>query len=146
MILGNEIQIMKSLLKTTKVSEDFDYYNKEEFFSLFKGKQTSKIPKYIKVIKGLGEKMRHDYKVKKKLFNDDDKLFSFLVDNVQWLLEKSMYEYESEEIDVIFQMIKNIMPLLPKKNADKIKIKLDSLLQEFLNQQDIKHPERKLKE
>jgi hypothetical protein len=56
----------------------FDFYNKDELFKLFSGKNPSKIPKYIKVLESLDKKVHLDKKCRKHLFGQIDQYFTFL--------------------------------------------------------------------
>jgi hypothetical protein len=55
-------------LATSKGSMVFDFYNKDEFFKMFNGKNPTKIPRYIKILDNLDNKMRADKKCRKVLF------------------------------------------------------------------------------
>ena len=53
----------------------------------------------MKVLDGVEQKFGGDKKIKKKLFdNDMDAYYTFMRDNLEWLLTRFKYDYEKDEL------------------------------------------------
>jgi hypothetical protein len=54
--------------------------------------------KYIKELISLDNDLRNDKKLLKKLFSDKNDYYRFMLSNIEWILEKSMYEFSKDEL------------------------------------------------
>jgi hypothetical protein len=54
--------------------------------------------KYIKELISLDNDLRNDKKLLKKLFSDKNDYYRFIMSNVEWILEKSMFEFSKDEL------------------------------------------------
>ena len=54
--------------------------------------------KYIKELISLDNDLRNDKKLLKKHFADKNEYYRFMMSNIEWILEKSMYDFIKDEL------------------------------------------------
>jgi len=75
---------------------------------MFKGKKPSKMGKYVRVLNGLSLKISKDKKVMRKIFGDEDKYAKFLRDNIEWILEKTKYDFTEDEMKTLMNLLSHV--------------------------------------
>ena len=68
--------------------------------------------KYIKELVALDTQINLDKKLLKKIFENKTAYYTFISSNVEWILEKSLYDYQKDELHVFM--------LYLQKNAQNI--------------------------
>ena len=70
--------------------------------------------------------------------------FKLVKDVMFWLLEKHKHEYTEDQAVKLLHMLKKYHPLFVKQGNPHLKIKLDTHLQSFIAEMDIRYPQLNL--
>lgn len=86
----------KLLHRCQNAKEEYQFENKEHRDKLFKHKQLQKMSKILKALIGYEERYRKDKKFADKAFGSKSEYKVFLLNNVEWVLTKTKYEFTED--------------------------------------------------
>lgn len=75
--------------------------------------------------------IRNDQKLLKKIFGEKPAYYHFMLDNVQWILEKTLYDFTKDECHgFVLYIQKNAAKIV--QSSKELPAKFDILLKKFL--------------
>lgn len=95
------------------------------------------MPKYIKELISLDNDIKNDKKLLKKLFSDKIEYQRFIMSNVEWILEKTQFEFTKDELHgLLLYLKKNAEHIVHiNGNTKEYATKFDNMLRKFLSDQ-----------
>ena len=92
-----------------------------------------KMSKYIKELISLDNDLRNDKKLLKKVFSDKQSYYHFIQTNVEWILEKSQFEYATkEEVHGLMIYLQKNAQNIVQSNTKELANKFDLLIKRFV--------------
>ena len=126
--------LIELLTKCNFADFEVDHNNKASILNLFQGKKIGKMSMYIKELIQLDNNMRHDKKLMKKLFEEKASYNQFMAINLEWILEKTTYDFSKDELHGLLMYLQKNAQFIVQGNKD-YPSKFDTLIKKFIADQ-----------
>ena len=112
-------------------ADELDMNNMVAIDKLFSQKKLPKMSRYINEIVALTQRLHNNKKLMKKTFVDKSKYWLFVKDNVEWMLEKSGYDFTDDEVLSLLTFLAKHSKNIVKLNKE-FAVTMDKLLKKFI--------------